>query len=132
MRRSLLGLLLILVATGTLVIVRTLRHRPAPSEPVSRVSIELDEQLVAKHLSEAVQFRTVSHQNRENFEAQVFEDFIEWVAETYPHVNDSMSLTRVGDYTLLYRWSGKDGSLKPILITAHYDVVPVIPDPVPS
>ena len=29
--------------------------------------------------------------------------------------------------TMLYRWPGSDPSLKPILVTGHYDVVPVIP-----
>ena len=31
------------------------------------------------------------------------------------------------EYTLLFKWEGSDNSLAPILLTAHYDVVPVIP-----
>jgi len=34
----------------------------------------------------------------------------------------------VNDYSLLYRWQGSDPSLKPILLNAHTDVVPVEPN----
>ena len=128
MKRSLLAIAIVVIAAvGILVVIRTVMHRPAESEPVSQLTIELDEELIGAHLGEAIRFRTVSHQNSDAFEADVFEDFIAWVAETYPEVNESMSLTRLGRYTLLYRWSGKDPDLDPILLTGHYDVVPVLP-----
>jgi carboxypeptidase PM20D1 len=34
----------------------------------------------------------------------------------------------VNDYSLLFKWQGEDASLKPILLTGHYDVVPVTSD----
>jgi carboxypeptidase PM20D1 len=33
----------------------------------------------------------------------------------------------VNDYALLYTWQGSDPALTPVLLTGHYDVVPVIP-----
>ena len=38
-----------------------------------------------------------------------------------------MERVLLGDYTILYRWPGSDATLPPILLTAHYDVVPVLP-----
>ena len=52
--------------------------------------------------------------------------FIDWVAETYPQVHSELSLQRFG-LTLLYKWEGTDTDLQPVLVTGHYDVVPVIP-----
>ena len=127
MQKILLAALLLVVVIGTLVIVRTSLHVPTQHEPIPRVEIELDETIIARHLSEAVQIQTVSHQRSENANQEAFEDFITWVGATYPSVNESMTLTRLGQYSMLYRWVGRNEDLAPILITAHYDVVPVIP-----
>ncbi|ELU41619.1 chitin synthase G [Rhizoctonia solani AG-1 IA] len=40
--------------------------------------------------------------------------------------------TRINTHGLLYHWPGSDSSLKPILLTAHQDVVPVDPSTVDS
>jgi len=39
-------------------------------------------------------------------------------------------LTKVNTYALWYEWKGSDVSLKPLLLAAHQDVVPVHPDTV--
>ena len=38
----------------------------------------------------------------------------------------------VHDWALVYEWPGSDSSLKPILLTAHQDVVPVLPASLPQ
>ncbi|CAK5282358.1 unnamed protein product [Mycena citricolor] len=57
----------------------------------------------------------------------VFSTFHDYLAFTFPRVHDKLSLTKVNTYGLLYQWNGSDSSLKPILVTAHQDVVPVEP-----
>ncbi|MCP5091485.1 MAG: M20/M25/M40 family metallo-hydrolase [Gammaproteobacteria bacterium] len=109
------------------IVVRTILHEPEALGRVERVAINLDEDLIGHHLSEAIRFKTVSYQQQDDFQAEEFEAFIDWVKNTYPEVNETMELMRLGGYTLLYRWEGSDSSLKPILVTGHYDVVPVIP-----
>ncbi|KAB5587639.1 Gly-Xaa carboxypeptidase [Ceratobasidium theobromae] len=44
----------------------------------------------------------------------------------------TLNQTRINTHGLLYHWPGTDSSLKPILLTAHQDVVPVHPDTVGS
>ena len=117
---------IVVLLTGV-VVVRTMLHQPEALEAVERQTIALDEDLVAQHLGEAIRFKTVSHQLAEDFEPEVFEAFIDWVKSTYPEVNEAMELIRLGGYTLLYRWDGIDTGLQPVLLTGHYDVVPVIP-----
>ena len=119
--------LLIVGALGTVVVVRTALHVPRPADPVSRLDVAVDEQLIAIHLSEAVRIPTISHGDPDRTQPDAFEAFIAWVASTYPEVNASMTLTRHGQFTMLYRWAGQNADLAPILLTAHYDVVPVIP-----
>ena len=120
-------ILAVLLALTAIVVVRTMMHQPESLADVARVDVVIDEQTVARHLAEAVRFKTVSHQNPADFDSSQFEGFIEWVIDTYPEVNAAMELVRLGDYTLLYRWPGSDDSLQSILLTGHYDVVPVIP-----
>ena len=44
--------------------------------------------------------------------------------------HSSLELTKVNTYGLVYVWKGSDASLKPLLLLAHQDVVPVNPDTV--
>lgn len=126
MKRTLILIGLAIAIPVVIIIVRTITHTPSELRKVELVDIELNEMLVAEHLSEAIRFPTVSHQNPADRDRQAFEDFIEWVGTTYPELQAKLSLQRLND-TLLYKWQGSDAALKPILVTGHYDVVPVIP-----
>jgi len=127
MKSLLLGLLGAVLLILVIVLARAFLHTPETTEAIALVDISLDEQAVAERLAQAIRFRTVSHQRPEEFEADQFTGFIDWVKASYPEVNADLQLTMAGEYTLLYRWAGTDPSLKPVLITGHYDVVPVIP-----
>ena len=117
---------LALLVLAVVISIRTWLHQPDTREVQDVVAIDLDEAAIAGRLAEAIRFRTVSNQNVNDLDAEAFEGFIEWVALSYPSVHETLSLERFG-YTLLYRWQGRDPSLQPVLLTGHYDVVPVIP-----
>jgi carboxypeptidase PM20D1 len=52
-----------------------------------------------------------------------FQDFL---AESYPAFHKAAERRVLGHYSLVYRWPGAEGGAeKPVLILAHYDVVPV-------
>ncbi|KAJ7180527.1 hypothetical protein C8R46DRAFT_1210873 [Mycena filopes] len=57
----------------------------------------------------------------------VFAPFHEYLLEAFPLVHSTLTLTKVNTYGLLYEWTGSDKSLKPVLLAAHQDVVPVEP-----
>ncbi len=126
MKKLLTFLGLALVVLATLLVVRTWLHQPDARDTAKLIEIALDEHAIAERLAEAIRYRTLSNQNVDDLDAEAFEGFIEWVAQTYPSVQENLSLARFG-YTLLYRWQGRDPSLQPVLLTGHYDVVPVIP-----
>jgi len=121
---ALLGAALVLIAV---ILIRAALHQPMDLESIAPVRVELDNERAISHLREAIRFRTVSHQRASDFQESEFEGFINWINEAYPLLNQSLEQQRVGQYTLLYRWQGSNPELAPILLTAHYDVVPVLP-----
>ncbi|MGD6966441.1 M20 family peptidase [Rossellomorea vietnamensis] len=88
--------------------------------------INLDEEKAIKNLSEAITYKTISYQDRSKFELEEFQRFIDFLGHNYPSVHRELDLERVNDYALLYTWKGNDSSKKPIGLTSHYDVVPVL------
>ena len=126
LKKLLLSFVLIIGALLSIALVRTLMHS-AP-EPIVNVGVtaDIDGEAAINNLAASIRFKTISHQDKEKFSPQEFEGFIKWAADTYPEFHSAMQLEML-EYTLLFKWEGSDNSLAPILLTAHYDVVPVIP-----
>lgn len=96
-------------------------------QPLSKKSTSMiDEDQAINHLSEAITYKTISYQDRSKFKFEVFDQFIEFLERSYPSVHTQLSLEKVNDYALVYKWTGTDSSKKPIGLTSHYDVVPVL------
>jgi len=78
---------------------------------------------IAERLSQMIRLPTVSaeldERGREPFDA-----FIALIAEQYPLVHEKLTLERHTDFGQLFRWSGT-GAGDPLVLMAHYDVVPV-------
>ena len=122
----LLGIVLI-GALIAVVLIRTAGHQPEAIDSVEPVQISLDEAAIAARLAEAIRFKTISHQSEADFEPGEFNSFIAWVAARYPEFHAAAELTLLGGYTMLYRLPGTDPGAQPVLLTGHYDVVPVLP-----
>ncbi|RPD64023.1 carboxypeptidase S [Lentinus tigrinus ALCF2SS1-7] len=58
---------------------------------------------------------------------EIFGQLHAYLAERFPLVHATLRKTHVNKYALVYHWQGSDESLKPALLTAHQDVVPVEP-----
>lgn len=88
---------------------------------------------VAKLLG-AVHYRTVSSDSRPDPKTNPefyapFLKFHEYLQKTYPLAHKYLDLEHPGyEFNLLYTWRGSDPSLKPLVLMAHQDVVPVNPD----
>ncbi len=78
-----------------------------------------------KHLSEAIQIKTVSHVDPNEADWAEFDKFHEFLRNEYPLITKNLSVETVGRKSLIYRWAGKDPSLEPIALLSHQDVVPV-------
>ena len=125
-RTTTAALVAVIIAIGAIVIMRTLNHTPPPFTGIADINIKLDEAKLAANLAAAIRFKTVSYQASKGKQNQEFSGFIDWVLTTYPQVNKTLQLQLVNQ-SMLYKWQGSHVALKPILLTGHYDVVPVIP-----
>ncbi len=115
-------LLLIAVIVGRAVILTP--SAPSPGPTTER---PVDAGGIASRTSQSIRFKTISKQAPQTLDPGPFEAFIKWTTLTYPEVHQKLEWERVGTYSLLYTWKGSNPSLAPILLTGHYDVVPVIP-----
>lgn len=78
----------------------------------------------AVHLSEAIRIRTISNQDYSITDFNQYEEFLVFLRKTYPKVHQVCQMDRVNQYSVIYRWKCDAPEGKPILHTAHYDVVP--------
>jgi len=128
MYRSLLGALAAILLIVAIMFVRTaMVSEPAPDAPAA-APIYIDGMNVARHLAEALRFKTISygggaHEAEKN---AALEAMRTWLATTYPKFHKAATREVIGE-SLLYTWKGTNPALPPILLMAHMDVVPVVP-----
>src|SRR5436190_14247009 len=127
LRKLLFGALALVVVLAAVVLYRTAMFVPPEQAKEELVSYAVDAKGISGRLSQAIQFATISQQPPAPTNPAPFEAFIAWLEKTYPAVHEKLSRETIGGHTLLYKWNGKDANARPILLTAHYDVVPVIP-----
>jgi carboxypeptidase PM20D1 len=54
-----------------------------------------------------------------------FEAFVALLEELYPLVHQHLERERITDFGLLFQWKGERSEADPVVLMAHYDVVPV-------
>jgi carboxypeptidase PM20D1 len=82
----------------------------------------------AESLSQAIRFKTESHSDFTLTDSAPFSAFTDWLRKRFPLAAAKLCLERVGDWGLLYTWKGRDPERPPVLVLAHYDVVPAEAD----
>ncbi len=129
-KKFLMGLAALLVLIVAVVLYRTFTYGGAPVG--GRVELPdvpaISADVAADHLSEAIQFRTITLSGGDPRPGQEgpWLELHDWLEVTYPAAHAAMTKEIVpGTLTLLYTWRGSDPSLQPLLLMAHQDVVPV-------
>ncbi len=132
-RKLLIGLALVLVPLAGLIgvlVINTLNYGAATVG--GRVALPEPPPISAKrgaeNLAAAIRFRTITLAAGDPRPGQDGEWLAlqTWLEATYPGAHAAMQKERVPNtLTLLYTWPGSDPSLKPLLLMAHQDVVPV-------
>lgn len=95
---------------------------------VEQVEVKVDLDGAAQRLSQAVQFPTISNQDRNDFDEDAFNSYHKFIEQSYPLVHKTLKREFVGEprpFSLIYTWEGKDPSLPPAIFMAHQDVVPI-------
>jgi carboxypeptidase PM20D1 len=79
----------------------------------------------AERLSQMIQLATVSAELDQRG-TEPFERFVELIERQYPLLHAALTRERIGSFGLLFRWQSPSAdAVAPLLLMAHYDVVPV-------
>ncbi len=127
MKKILSIIFLVVIFFIAILLIKTLFFT-APSnqfEITTSAEIALDSEKVSEHLANAIRFQTISHQDSTQFDSAPFLNYHKYLEKIFPHVQKTLKKEILNQYSLLYTWRGKDETLKPILLMAHQDVVPV-------
>jgi carboxypeptidase PM20D1 len=116
------GLLLLFLIAILLFNTLTYKSKQLSTEAIAPVTVADD---CIQHLSEAVKIKTVSYGDPELFDSTAFKQLLTYLTKTYPLADSMLNKKTINKYSLLYKWEGKDTSLKPALLMGHMDVVPV-------
>ncbi|NBU29031.1 MAG: M20/M25/M40 family metallo-hydrolase, partial [Caulobacteraceae bacterium] len=126
-----LGIGALVVLLAALVLFRTVTYRAPAAVDLAAVKLApapaIDQAAAALHLSQAIQIRTISHQDKSDNQLAEWDRLHDWLAATYPVSHATMTREIVAGHTLVYTWAGSDPALKPIVLMAHQDVVPITP-----
>ena len=88
----------------------------------SPMLIEHDD--IVYKLGELIKIPTVSYEDKSLIDFTKFDEYIEKVKELYPNVFKNCEFTKTKEYAIKLKLKGKS-SLKPTVLMAHYDVVPI-------
>lgn len=81
-----------------------------------------------ERLAESIRYKTISYEDRSLIDYNEFLGFHEFLKTSFPHVFDNLDLEIINNYSIILKWYGSDKSLKPGVLMAHMDVVPVNKD----
>lgn len=133
---GLLGLVAILAIKMTLT---PSRQPPSPQAAVAPSGSGGDPQAMAEHLAAAIRIPTVSQSPLRKDDAararsaEAFVALHAYLQSTFPLLHATLerelitSDASVPGQALLYTWRGSDSTLRPYLLAAHQDVVPIEP-----
>lgn len=123
MKRIVVFILGLIAALGTTITSNTIRYvskqelvQPATLPPIQ-------DSLVLHRLSSAIKIPTISYDEREAdpIFLRAMRGFLE---KNYPLCHQKLDKEIIATHSLLYKWVGSDTTLQPIMLIAHYDVVP--------
>lgn len=123
------GLMLLVVMLLAVIVIKTILFSPQQSQGLptfTERSPDIDEQNALLNFSKALSFPTISTEDGKRNDA-AFEALHRYIKQTYPSVFSKLQYIQIGEYGMLFKWEGRDASLKPALYMAHQDVVPIAP-----
>ncbi|MEJ0054540.1 MAG: M20/M25/M40 family metallo-hydrolase [Bacteroidota bacterium] len=121
--------ILLLIVAGLLVLSAVLlfntfrfRSKQLPIEAIAPPEVS---PAALQHFQDAIKYQTISNGNSSLFDSSQFLGFHKFLETSYPKVHATLSHEYVAGYSLLYKWEGKNSGLKPVILMAHQDVVPI-------
>ncbi len=118
------GVLAAVLLLFCIILIRTLNFKPKRNVAADNSEVDFDRDGAVEALRELVRCKTVSFYDSSKEDDAEFSKLIDKLPVLYPNVCKTCGLTKLPDRALLFKWEGKE-HLKPAVMMAHYDVVPV-------
>ncbi|ODO07743.1 hypothetical protein I350_03319 [Cryptococcus amylolentus CBS 6273] len=103
---------------------------PIMPEGYNTTRIFEEKDVIIKRLQDAIRIPTEMFDEMGSVDEdprwQIFSQFHDFLEKTFPLIYGVAEVTKT-DWALVYEIKGSDSSLKPLFLTAHQDVVPVLP-----
>ncbi|QUH30475.1 M20/M25/M40 family metallo-hydrolase [Vallitalea guaymasensis] len=119
--------LAIIILLLIIITVRTIRFKNVDIHVSEQDSnVKYDRMACANKLAKSVQIKTISNSDYSITDWEQFKRYHSLIEEMFPLVHKNIDRKIINEYSLLYHWNGKNkNNKKPIIITAHMDVVPI-------
>eukprot|EP00027_Filamoeba_sp_ATCC50430_P003555 CAMPEP_0168545962 /NCGR_PEP_ID=MMETSP0413-20121227/3245_1 /TAXON_ID=136452 /ORGANISM="Filamoeba nolandi, Strain NC-AS-23-1" /LENGTH=497 /DNA_ID=CAMNT_0008576109 /DNA_START=74 /DNA_END=1567 /DNA_ORIENTATION=- len=89
--------------------------------------IQIDKYDIAKKVSQAVQIPTISYEDRSLINLTQHLRLHHFLEHTFPLAHQKMEKIVIEQYSLIFKWPGKNQHKRPVMLAAHMDVVPIEP-----
>jgi carboxypeptidase PM20D1 len=118
-------LLVLIVTLLTIIIIKTITFKSLQikSEPET---LPVFGNLSVSNLSKAITFPTISNAINLPIDTIAFKGYLNFLSEAYPLIHSKLKKETFSSFSLLYTWEGESTTLKPVILTAHMDVVPAV------
>lgn len=116
----LIGIVFLFIAV---IIIRAARFQPAPHPPAALGEVAVPKEKAAADLAAMIRCKTVSFLDESKVDQNEFLKFTRLLEERFPLIHQNCPLEKIGRTGLLYHWKGQKNT-EPIVLMAHYDVVP--------
>lgn len=123
MKKLFRALIIIFALLVLIVIIKTATFSSMQLKPEA-IELPAFTDASVEHLSEAITYPTISEAIDSPVDTAAFEGFHKFLREAYPLIHRDLKKEVFSSFSLLYTWEGSDSGLKPVVLTAHLDVVP--------
>ncbi|MDQ7048815.1 MAG: M20 family peptidase [Enterobacterales bacterium] len=126
-------LIILLVLLSSVLLYRTFQFQQDKVNYDKINLISMDYEAAVKRFAQSLQIKTISYQNPEDRDPNAIIEFHQFLLQSFPRLHQQLELTKINQYSLLYHWKGESDlnqhqtKPKPILLMAHFDVVPINP-----
>ncbi|MFT6827011.1 MAG: carboxypeptidase PM20D1 [Roseivirga sp.] len=124
MKKFLVGLLIIIVVFISYILFKTFTFTSNQMEVQAVEPIVIND-AVLDRFQTALRIKTISFENKADFDSTQFEAFNVFLKESFPLVDSLLEHQVFNQYSHLFKWTGSDNSLKPVILMGHIDVVPI-------
>jgi carboxypeptidase PM20D1 len=125
MKKIAAPIILLIVLLTAWIFIRTFNAKPWPKHKATPLAALPPGAL--GHLSRAISIPTVSPQDPSRIDSATFLKYRGFLDSAYPMIHQRLTRDIVAGFSYIYTWKGTDTTLAPLILMAHYDVVPVEP-----